>query len=115
MWNLQNVVCLLFFTIRGIYRDVGELHLLGEGGLAPSGGRAAWWSGLHRLSPSPWPSTPRVDTCPRSRGPNQHKTWLAGFPLGPFDLCFDPLGPCVKYTPVVMMILTFGQLYFVIP
>jgi hypothetical protein len=26
-----------------------------------------------------------------------------------------PLGPHVKYTPVVMMILTFGQLHFVIP
>jgi hypothetical protein len=30
-------------------------------------------------------------------------------------LGFDPLGPCVKYTPVVMMILIFGQVYFVIP
>jgi hypothetical protein len=28
---------------------------------------------------------------------------------------FGPLGPRVKYTPVVMLILTFGQLYFVIP
>jgi hypothetical protein len=26
-----------------------------------------------------------------------------------------PLGPRVKYTPVVMMILTFDQLHFVIP
>jgi hypothetical protein len=26
-----------------------------------------------------------------------------------------PLGPHVKYTSVVMMILTSGQLYFVIP
>jgi hypothetical protein len=40
---------------------------------------------------------------------------MAGQPLGPFDLEFGPLGPYVKYTPVVMMILTFGQLYFVIP
>jgi hypothetical protein len=30
--------------------------------------------------------------------------------LGPFSLVFGPLGPCVKYTPVVMMIVTFGQL-----
>jgi hypothetical protein len=32
---------------------------------------AGWptgWSGLHRLSPLPWPSSPCVDTCPRSRG-----------------------------------------------
>jgi hypothetical protein len=31
------------------------------------------------------------------------------------SLGFGPLGTCVKYTPVMMMILTFGQLYFVIP
>jgi hypothetical protein len=35
--------------------------------------------------------------------------------MGPFGLGFDPLGPCVKYTPVVLVTLTFGQLYFVIP
>jgi hypothetical protein len=40
---------------------------------------------------------------------------LAGWPLGPFGLGFDPLGLYVKYTAVVMMILTFGQFYFVIP
>jgi hypothetical protein len=53
-----------------IYRVVGELHRLGEVGLAPSGGRAAGSSGLHQLSPLPWPSTPCVDMCPQSRGPN---------------------------------------------
>jgi hypothetical protein len=40
---------------------------------------------------------------------------LAGRPLGPLGLGSGPLGPHVKYTPVVMMILTFGQLHFVIP
>jgi hypothetical protein len=40
---------------------------------------------------------------------------LAGRPLGPLGLGSGLLGPRVKYTPVVMMILTFGQLYFVIP
>jgi hypothetical protein len=35
--------------------------------------------------------------------------------LGPLGLGSGPLGPRVKYTPVVMMILTFGQLHFVIP
>jgi hypothetical protein len=35
--------------------------------------------------------------------------------LGPFVLGFGPLSPCVKYTLLVLMILTFGQLYFVIP
>jgi hypothetical protein len=62
----------------GICRAVGELHRLGEVSLAPSGGRSAKWSGLHRLSPPPWPSTPRVDMCPRSHGPNRHKTWPWG-------------------------------------
>jgi hypothetical protein len=40
---------------------------------------------------------------------------MAGQPLDHFGLGFGPLGPCVKYTPVVVMILTIGQLYFVIP
>jgi hypothetical protein len=59
---------------------------------------------------------------PRSCGPNRHKIWLGGQgvwladqPLGPFSLGFDPLSPCVKYTAMVMIILTFGHLYFVIP
>jgi hypothetical protein len=101
---------------------MGELHRLGEVGLVPSGGRPTGWSGLHLLSPPPWPSTPRVDTCPRNRRPNRHITWPvsqgvwpAGRCLCPFSLGFGPLGPTVKYTPVVMMILTFDQLYFVIP
>jgi hypothetical protein len=39
---------------------------------------------------------------------------LAGRPLGPLGLGFGPLGPRVQYTPVVMLILTFGHLHFVI-
>jgi hypothetical protein len=39
----------------------------------------------------------------------------ASWPLGPFSLEFGPLSPRVKYTLMVMMILTFGQLHFVIP
>jgi hypothetical protein len=42
-------------------------------------------------------------------------TWSADWPLGPLGVGSGPLGRCVKYTPVVMMILTFGQLHFVIP
>jgi hypothetical protein len=42
------------------------------------------------------------------------KPWLAGRPLGPLGLGFGPLGSYVKYTPVVMLILTFSQLHFVI-
>jgi hypothetical protein len=40
---------------------------------------------------------------------------LAGRPLGPLGLGSGPLGPRVKYTLVVIMILTFGQLHFIIP
>jgi hypothetical protein len=40
---------------------------------------------------------------------------LAARLLSPLGLGSGPLGPRVKYTPVVMMILTFGQLHFVIP
>jgi hypothetical protein len=44
---------------------------------------------------------------------------LAGRPrnwdLDPLRLGSIPLGPRVKYTPMVMIILTFGQLHFVIP
>jgi hypothetical protein len=40
---------------------------------------------------------------------------LAGRPLCPLGLGSSPLGPRVKYIPMVMMILTFGQLHFVIP
>jgi hypothetical protein len=69
-----------------------ELHRLGEVSLAPSGGRLTGWSGLHRLSTLPWPSTPRVDTCTGSRELIRHKTWPASRPMGPFDLRFDPLG-----------------------
>jgi hypothetical protein len=39
---------------------------------------------------------------------------VAGRPLGPLGLGFGPLGLGVKYTPVVMLILTFGQLHFII-
>jgi hypothetical protein len=78
-------------------------------------GLAMWpVSRVERL-PLPWTSLSRVDTCPQSRGPNQLKTWLAGRPLEPFGLGFGPLGPHVKYNSVVMMILTFGQLHFIIP
>jgi hypothetical protein len=59
--------------------------------------------------------------CQPSSQMSQLKPWLvghvvapAGRPLGPPGLGFGSLGPRVKYTPVVMLILTFGQLQFVI-
>jgi hypothetical protein len=113
----------------GIYKGECDLHLLGEVGLAPSGGRPAQpqsrmggWSGLHRLSPLTRASTPHVDVWQLRLRLNCLKPWPASQrvgsvsrPLGPLGLGSSPLGPRVKYTPVVMMILTFGQLHFVIP
>jgi hypothetical protein len=128
--GISKMWCVFSFPpLGGIYITVEELHRLREVSLAPSGGRPAKpcgqrarYSSLHWLSPLPWPSTPHVDTCPRSRRPTWDKKyqagqggWSVGQPMGPFGLGFGPFGPCVKYTPVVMMILTFGQLYFVIP
>jgi hypothetical protein len=43
------------------------------------------------------------------------RSMAARLALGPFQPGVYTFGPCVKYTLVVMMILTFGQLYFVIP
>jgi hypothetical protein len=40
---------------------------------------------------------------------------LARWPLGPLGLGSSLLGAHVKYTPVVMMILTFGKVHFAIP
>jgi hypothetical protein len=98
------------------------LHRLGEVGLALGGGRAAkpsgrptGWSGLHQLSPLTRPSPPHVDAWQPTLGPNRLKPWSAGWPLDPLGLGSGPLGPHVKYTPVVMMILIFCQLHFVIP
>jgi hypothetical protein len=88
--------------------------------LAPGGGWPvnprgwpAGWSGLHRLSP-PTRASPRVDTWQPRLGPNRLKPWPAGQAVGPEGRPLCPLGPCVKYTPVVMMILSFGQLHFII-
>jgi hypothetical protein len=98
-----------------------EYHRLGEVGLGPGGGRPAGWSGLHGLSPPTQASSPCVDAWQPRLGPKCLKPWLTGqgvgltgWPLGPLSLGSGPLGPCVKYTSVVMMILTFGQLHFVI-
>jgi hypothetical protein len=80
--------------------------------LAPGGGRPAWWSSLHQLSPLTQASPPRVDVWQPRLGPNRLKPWPVGQgvgpvgrPLGLLGLGSGALGPCVKYTPVVMMIL----------
>jgi hypothetical protein len=61
------------------------------------------------------PSPPRVDAWQTRLELNYLKFSLAGQgvgpagrPLGPLGLGYGPLGPHVKYTPVVMMILTVG-------
>jgi hypothetical protein len=62
------------------------------------------------------PSPPCVDMWKPRLRPNRLKTWLARRPAPrPIRPGVWPLGPHVKYTPMVMMILTFGQLHFVIP
>jgi hypothetical protein len=104
------VWCVDFHREEGIYRGEWDLHILGEVGLAPDGGRVAkprsWpagWTGLNRLS-LPTRASPRVDAWKPRLGQNRLKPWPAGRPLGPLSLGSSPLGPCVKYTPVVLMI-----------
>jgi hypothetical protein len=77
-------------------------------------GQATWLVGRLEWPPPTQPSLSRVDGWQPRLGLNRLKT-LAGWPLGPLSLGSGPLGPRVKYTPVVMMILTFCQLHFVIP
>jgi hypothetical protein len=115
------VWCVNFHREGDIYRGEWDIHRLGEVGLAPGGGRPAkprgrpvGWSGLHPLSQLTWASPPHVDVWQPRLGSNYLIPWPTGWPLGPLGLGSGPLGPCVKYTSAVMMILTFGQLYFVI-
>jgi hypothetical protein len=112
------------FTVRGggIYRGEWDLHQLEEVGLALGGGRAAKprgrlarWSGLHQLSSPTRASPPRVDAWQTRLKPNRLKPRPVGRPMGPLGMGSGPLGPRVKYTSVVMVILTFGELHFVIP
>jgi hypothetical protein len=82
-----------------------------------------WWLGGQNARPADHvdqppltqASPPRVDMWRPRLGANRLKPWPCGRPLGPFSLEFGLLGPRVKYTPTVMMILTFGQIHFVIP
>jgi hypothetical protein len=105
----------------GIYRVMGELHRLGEIGLAPSGGRSA--GRVERPPPTfstamAFYSSCRTHVLKAVGQTNINHGRLAkefSRPVGPFGQGFGPLDPCVKYTPVVMMILIFGQLYSVIP
>jgi hypothetical protein len=123
MWRPTKWVwCVDFHHEGGIYRGEWDLHRHGEVGLAPGGGQPAGWSSLQWLSPSTWASPPRVDMWQPRLVPKRHKPWpagqlvgLASRPLGPLGLGSGRLGPHVKYTPMVIMILTFGQLHFLIP
>jgi hypothetical protein len=93
-----------------------------------------WWLGGQATCPVGWvegpPPTFSTDSGFSSSGrrvattvgPNRLKPWLAsqrvgpvGRPLGSLALGSGPLGLHVKYTPMVMMILTFGQLHVVVP
>jgi hypothetical protein len=127
--ELQNECGVSTFTVRGgvfigvngtstdlersVWRQVvaeRPSHMAGR-----SVGRVEW-------PPPTRASPPHIDAWQRRLGLNRLKPWptdqgfgLSGRHLGPLNLGFGPLGPRVKYTPMVMMILTFGQLHFVIP
>jgi hypothetical protein len=87
-----------------------------------SSGQATWLTGRVDRPPPAQASPPLVDAWQPRLGLNLLKPWLvsqgvgpAGQPLGPLGLGSGSLGLHVKYTPMVIIILTFGQLYFVIP
>jgi hypothetical protein len=108
------VWCVDFHCEGGIYRGEWDLHRLGEVGLALGGGWVEW--------PPPTQASPHVDAWQPRLGLNYLKPWPASQgvgptcrPLGLRGMGSGPLDPRVKYNPVVMMILTFGQLHFVIP
>jgi hypothetical protein len=92
----------------GIYRGEWDLHRPGEVGLAAGGGQPGGVASTNSAFFSPC-------RCVANKEQVEPAQTLAGWPLGPLGLGSGPLGPCVKCTPVVMMILTFGQLHFVIP
>jgi hypothetical protein len=83
------------------------LHQLGEVGLVAGrpGGAASTDSGFSS-------SCKHVATKAQAEPP---QTLAGQLPLGQLGLGSGPLGLRVKYTSVVMMVLTFGQLHFVIP
>jgi hypothetical protein len=106
------------FTVRGVV-------FIGVNGTSTAWrGRfgAGWWPASRVLWPPPTRASPRVDAWQPRHGANNLKPWPASQgvgpasqPLGPLHLGSGPLGPRVKYTPVVMMIFTFGPLQFAIP
>jgi hypothetical protein len=118
-WRTTSRVCYWVFSHSRAYIGVeGSLHRLGKVGLEQMDGTPL---GLHCLQASKPSSWTDVETCQPSPGPSWLKPWppgqrvvSAGWHLGPPGLGFGPLGPCVKYTPMAMLILAFGQLHFVI-
>jgi hypothetical protein len=84
--------------------------------------QAMWPASRVEQPPLTRASPPRVDAWQPRLEPNRLKPWPASQGVGstgrlmePLSLGSGPLGPRVKYNPVVMMILTFCQLHFVIP
>jgi hypothetical protein len=108
-------VCCWVFSCRGrLYRGRGESPPTWQARFGANGwsighprGRPDTPLGLHCLQASDTSLWTNVDMCQPSLEPSQLKPWPAGQPL-------SPLGLCVKYTPVVILILTFDQLHFVI-
>jgi hypothetical protein len=110
-------VCVSTFTMRGVFIEaIGIATDLDKSvwcQVVPERlSRVADWPGRMASIDSGFSSSCR---CMETKAQVEPPQTLAGWPLGPFDLGFGPISPRVKYTLVVMMILTFGQLYFVIP
>jgi hypothetical protein len=110
------VWCVNFHHDGGIYRGEWDLHRLGEVGLVLGGGWPAGqvFIGVNGTSTDSGFSSACRHMATKARA-EPPQTLDGSRPLGPLSLGSGPIGPCVKYTPVVMMILTFGLLHFVIP
>jgi hypothetical protein len=110
-WRATSSVCCIdFHREGGIYRGEWDLHRHGEVGLAP-GGQATWLADWVERPPLNFSTDSSFSSSCRhvaTKAQAEPPQTLAGGALGPLGLGSSPLGPCVKCTLVVMMILTFG-------
>jgi hypothetical protein len=114
-WRTISRVCYWVFSHKGAYIGVeGSLHRLGKVNLEQMDGQPTGHFSRFSL-PSSLGSflvNQHRDVSTKSRA--KLTQTLAGRPLGPIGLGFGPPGRRVKYTTVVMLILTSSQLHFVI-
>jgi hypothetical protein len=115
-WRTMSRVSCVDFHCEGVFIGVNETstdlersvwHQVVAGRpshvASRSGGAASTDSGLSSLC-----------SCVATKAQDKSPQTLADRPLGRLGLGSGPLGSHVKYIPVVMMILTFGQLHFAI-